>query len=49
MSVFDQNLAAKLWFSQASQALARPVSETLLAEHIDHASSTLLFDFADVI
>ena len=49
MSVFEQYLLVKLWFSQATQALAQPASEGLLKNHIEHANSYLLFDCADVI
>ena len=49
MSVFEQNLACKLWSSQATQALARPVSQSLIRDHIRHANVALLFNLADIV
>ena len=49
LSVFEQYLVAKLWFSQAGHALRAPASEQLLARHIELATGYLLFDFFETV
>jgi len=49
LSVFENCLAAKLWFSQATHALCVPVSQSLISALITDASTYLVLDFADTV
>ena len=48
MSVFEHFLTAKLWYTQAAQALCTPVSKSLIERLIRHADGYLLHDFTDI-